>query len=723
VRRRDLSTALIATTVGAAALLPRRANSQSQDSPYYPRTEAEVASGATPMNYREPPGNPRRYGAAGDGKTPDRKALAVQDSIGEQIYLARGKYLVDSNLTLSAAVWCEQRAVFRVPDGVTLSFTGPFDGTKSQHFELEGTGTVQFGAAANRWPDEAVVPVCPEYWGAVNARAGDSTAAVQGCVNCHRDVRFYQDYSVSQIVLTGNELYIDFAGFSLIGNARVATSSVLDIKCGYSTLRDVKVDAGFNPLYQCAVHWYTNNLNLHNPCFNRIYGLWPRNALLGLCMGALPGQPLPIPRQGSVVAAGVATDAPLSESTIFGFQSTSCVRSLWMSQPNGKMQMVGATIIGSHAGWSSYGKSDYTSASTCALTIDNAPGQFSELHLSGGSIEENSEPSGLFIRLRNAHLYCAGTIMEAVCSSYFSGEVGVTLRDCMNFGFNFPIPYPPFLVAPACVGWLNISGGNLNFPSGHAAKGTVPLVKGAASIAGGLAVNYGHFVVRLDHVELEDIPFRGAPDYVPLCQGVAYTASHCLLTSYSPGFAPSRLRLVHLNDAADSLLSGKVDVSNYAVTGFAANGNGNSGGWKFTATDTTLCKWGSEASGIGVEGRALTNALRLSSGPVGADYAASATSPAVDLNPEHTCQIRGWIKCASQAGGRVRIRLANFRFDGAASAISAYSDLISLSDRQLTPDFQQLAAYAIVPADTTRVQLEISAVDGADVSLCGLELG
>src|SRR5205085_12381899 len=218
-------------------------------------------------------------------------------------------------------------------------------------------------------------------------------------------------------------------------------TSVLEIKCGYSTLRDVKVGANFNPLYQCAIHWYTNDLNLHYPGFNRIYGMWPRNALIGLCIGALPGQRLPIPPQGAVVVSGVATDAPLSESTIFGFQSVSCVRGLWMSQPNGKIEMVGATIVGSHANWNSYGNSGYTRASTCALTIDNAPSQSSELHLSGGSIEQNSEPQGLFIQLQNAHLYCSGTILDAACSSYFSGEVGVSLRDRMDLRFNFPAVY------------------------------------------------------------------------------------------------------------------------------------------------------------------------------------------------------------------------------------------------------------------------------------------
>jgi len=722
MRRRDLSTALIASSM-AAALSPRRAPAEATQIPdqpprtaYYPRTEAETAAGITPVNYYEPPGNPRRQGAVGNGKAPARAALAAQGSTGEQIYLTRGTYLVEADLTISSAVWCEQHAVFRVGNGVKLSFTGPFDGTKSRHFELEGSGRVEFGAAANQWPNEAVAPVCPEYWGAVSARAGDSTAAVQACLNCHRDVRFYQDYSVSQIVLAGNELQIDFAGFSLIGNARAALTSVLDIQCGYSTLRDLKVDANFNPLYQCAIHWYTNDLNQRPPGFNRIYGMWPRNALLGLCIGALPGQRLPIPHQGEVVAAGLATDAPLSESTIFGFQTVSCVRGVWMTQPNGKLAMVGATVIGSHAGWSSYGKSGYTHASTCALTIVNGPGQASELHLSGGSLEQNSEPSGLFVQLRNAHLYCSGTILEAVCCCYFDGEVGATFRDCMNFGFNFPAVYTPFLVTPTCFGWLNICGGNLNFPALNLMRGIAPLVKAAANLTGGFAVNYGHFVVRFTDLELEDVPFMGAPKYVPLCQGVSYTTSNCLLTSYSA--APSRIRLARLDDG-ESRLTGQVDVSNHAIKGFAANGSGTSGGWKFSVNDATRGRWGSEASGIAVEGQILSRALRLASGPADG---VTASSPVLNLKPEDSCQMRGWIKCNTRGGGKVRLRLANFMFDGSASDVSAYSELISVSDTQFTQDYQQLAGYVVIPADTTRVQLEITASDGADVSLCGLDL-
>jgi hypothetical protein len=718
MRRRDLSTALIASTVGAG-LTSGRATADPPAAPFYPRTEPEIAARVTPLNYREPPGNPRRYGAAGDGRTPDRAALAAQGSTGEQIYLTRGTYLVESDLVISSAVWCEQNAILKVADGVTLSFTGPFDGTKSRHFALSGRGKVQFGAAPNQWPCEAVAPLCPEYWGAVSVNAGDSTAAVQACVDCNRDVRFYQDYSVSQIVLAGNELHIDFAGFSLIGNGHSGSfTSVLDIKCGYSTLRDVTVDANFNPRYQCAIHWYTNSLGRHYPGFNRIYGMWARNALIGLCIGALPGQPRGLPPQGANAAAGVATDAPLSESAVFGFQTLCCVRGLWMSQANGKVTMVGATIIGSHANWRSYGDSGYTHASSCALTIDNVPGQFSELHLSGGSLEQNSEPAGQFIRLQNAHLYCCGTILEAVCSSYFSGEVGVSFRDCMDFGFDFPAAYSPFLVAPGCIGWLNISGGCINFPSGYARAAVSPLVRAASGGPERLAVNYGHFLVRFDHVELRNVPFTATSGYVPLCQGVGFSLDDCLLTGYGPGL--SRISVVRLDDRA-SALDGRVDVSNHAIAEFSTHGDGAAGGWKFSVTDKTRCKWGSEPSGITVEDHAVARALRLACDH-GAGNVVTATSPTLDLTPGSSYVLRGWIRSSAQSGGRIRIRAAHLRFDGAVSAISAYSEFVDLSSAHLSRDFQQLAAHFTLPADSSRVQLEISGSDGADVSVCGVEL-
>src|SRR5580693_3509868 len=41
----------------------------------YPRTSAEISARVTPANFAYPPGNPRRYGAVGDGVADDTAAL------------------------------------------------------------------------------------------------------------------------------------------------------------------------------------------------------------------------------------------------------------------------------------------------------------------------------------------------------------------------------------------------------------------------------------------------------------------------------------------------------------------------------------------------------------------------------------------------------------------------------------------------------------------------
>src|SRR5690606_20721054 len=56
----------------------------NQTTPDYSRTAAEIAAGVTPVDYRYPEGNVRRYGAVGNGVADDTQAIqAALDAAAE----------------------------------------------------------------------------------------------------------------------------------------------------------------------------------------------------------------------------------------------------------------------------------------------------------------------------------------------------------------------------------------------------------------------------------------------------------------------------------------------------------------------------------------------------------------------------------------------------------------------------------------------------------------
>lgn len=644
-------------------------------------------------------------------------ADAAAQADGTAIIFPAGTYAINANTTITADVVMHKGAKFAIATGVTLSLLGNVTAAPRQIFAIAGTGAIQFGSAANQWPNSP--PVCyPEWWGAggVNG-SGDDTLAVQAAFDSHRPVLFLQHYPVSQVILRGNELRVDFNGFQLQGNAGVATKSVLDIKCGYSTLHNIEVSAQFNPLYECAIHWYTNDLNTYYPGFNRIYGCFARNALLGLCIGGLPSQALPLPAAGTVQATGVATDAPLSESTIFGLQTVSCVRGLWVTQPNGKIDIAGGIIAGSNAGWSSYGASGYTKAFTCALVIRNDVTQSSEVNISGGALEQNSEPTGLFLQINNGHLYCGGTCFEAEASSYFAGIVNVSFERCVDLGFNFPGNYAPFLIDTNASGALNISNCTVSYPAGSLLTGSKPLVKGASSITGTFSVNTKGFVVNLSAVELGDVqlsPINSAGSYDPPILGVEANYKSCRFTSYNG--TPAIIALYPVDDSTDRL-QGVIDSSAYIITAFGFNGAATSGGWTFTVSNGGTCKWGSAASGATVLGKTIDKALQLFAPAAGNT---TATTPKFAVHPQRPYTLRAWA-AGGVTGSLLIVRVLWYKFDGTAAS-TASSDMFNAADTLLGATIQPVSWVAVPPKDACQAALYLEADNGATLTITDLSL-
>lgn len=111
MRRRDIPTALIASAVTAAVTLPRQSQAQTACAPpCYPETAVESAAGVNVVNTSYLPGDVRRYGAVGDGKTDDtsalKDALSAANEGGYVMYLPAGTYLISSQLQKLQSFTC-----------------------------------------------------------------------------------------------------------------------------------------------------------------------------------------------------------------------------------------------------------------------------------------------------------------------------------------------------------------------------------------------------------------------------------------------------------------------------------------------------------------------------------------------------------------------------------------------------------------------------------------
>lgn len=689
----------------------------SQSQPVYDQTTAEANVSVVPLFKNFPSGNPRRQGAPIDGVTSARAALFTQNSTAEQIYLTRGTYLVDSNLTISSAVWCEAGAIFKVATGVTLTFTGPFDGSVSQHFQCVGTGAVVFGSAANQWPNVPVKPVCPEYWGAQGVNGiGDDTLAVQACFNAHRAFVFNQHYPVSHVDLIGNELVGDFNNFELRGVAAgglASVNSVLDLRCGYSVIHNIRVNQNFNRVYACAIQWYTNNLNLYYPGFNRFYGMYVTNAVIGLVIGALPSQANPIPAQGTVQAVGTATDAPLSESEIYGFKSMLCVRPIYMRQPNGKVTLVSPDMRGEVTGW----PGGYpTPSECCAYTQANAG---SEMTVLGGFLEQVQEATGKLFELTGGNLHVVGTCIEQIVSGYigtipsYGTDAKARFEKILNWGVN-TTSLPVIQVQDACTGMLTLRDTWIVRPAGNYATGTAAVVKGVSSFGGGYSPNL-NFYVDCDGVEFRDCPFNYATAYVPPILGArwrnhlgwinSYNGSN--VRTYSQRFSEGR-----------NLLAGQVDLTATLVSAYPQTTNSSSQGWTFAVSSASQ-SWGKYTTGLPtIEDTTLAAALRLTTIAGGT---ISATSPKMACDPQRAYLLRGLISAAAGVNANFIARALFYKFDGSACS-TASQDFISCYNSVLGSAWQELYGLFKTPSDCTQVALFLYTENAGDVQVANLEV-
>lgn len=80
----------------------------NQSTPDYRRTDSEISAGVTPVDYRYPEGDVRRYGAVGDGTTDDAESVQTACDVAEvnggAVAVPPGKYRLTSTVTIPAYV-------------------------------------------------------------------------------------------------------------------------------------------------------------------------------------------------------------------------------------------------------------------------------------------------------------------------------------------------------------------------------------------------------------------------------------------------------------------------------------------------------------------------------------------------------------------------------------------------------------------------------------------
>lgn len=526
---------------------------------------------------------------------------------------------------------------------------------------------------------------------------------------------------VSQINFTSAGIRYTANGMIFRGNATSATTAIVQVKTGNGNIfQDLAVDGNLNSNYQCGIHWYTNNLNLYYPGNCRFTGsMTVTSCLVGLCIGGLPSQALPLPAQGTTQADGIATDAPLSESFIEGFQSIACINAIYMAQPNGKVFMSNPVISGSSSGWAGhFGTSGYTAASTCALIAKLDATQANELYISGGAVENIADTTGTFIQCYNSHIHFDGATIEACAPSFIAFASNVTFDHCLDMGWNFSTAYSPFLVDPAASGILSFTDCTIGYPSADLTGTTgAPFVKGASNLAGTFAVNTKGFSVNFQGVELRDVPaapLSGVAAYNPTVSGLQSHFENSKYTSYNG--TPAITIQYDMDDGLD-ILRGTIDQSNYIITAYGANGNAAIGGWTFAVSNVGTCQWGSAAATITIIEKVIDKCLKLFAP---AAQTTQATSPKFGISPQRPYTLRGWVQ-GGVTGSQITIQLLWFKFDGTASG-TVSTNLLNAADTAIGATFVPFQFLAMPPKDCSQAQVVLIAANGATMQIADLNL-
>jgi len=346
------------------------------------------------------------YGYCHEGTIED--ALADIGSDSRTLYIPNGTWrispasfslIIPSNVGLKI----EKGAVLEIATGVTLTINGPFEAGLYQVFDCVGTGEVVFGSGS-------VNEVYPEWWGINGDTSPYDTAAVQAAFTSGENIRFTRTYYVTSVILdlVNANRVVDFNGFSLIGVASVATSSVLEIKENFLTAYKVDVNVNFNTNYTCAVQWRSDAT--HTSQYNKIYGLHIWYAMIGLIYGENIGTS--------------SYSAAQSENTIYSFTTHGVQVPLVGNQNNGFLYLVSPIISCAPTEWVSQPGYNGVTWWTSAYSFNNPVGV---LVITGGEILK-AGPQGYGIRGKSFYIY--GAYLEVASTlGYLTGSATIVNSD------------------------------------------------------------------------------------------------------------------------------------------------------------------------------------------------------------------------------------------------------------------------------------------------------
>lgn len=559
------------------------------------------------------------------------------------------------------------------------------------------------------------------WFGAVADSTTNDTAALQNaittCATAGQPLFLVRNsYAVTQVLINGGQQYID--GRNCIITRRSgsgASKSLVDLKSGFNVIKNMFLEAGRATDYDCALHWYTNNLNLYYPGFNRIDGLFLRYAKVGLGIGALPSQYdhaagvaglWGIPAQGTVQAAGIATDAPVSESTLSNVITYGCLNPIWMCQPNGKLTLTDSAILGATNEWSGQ---DNTTVMPLRMRAS------STLNITNCSIEQNVATTGRFFDLWDGtQTYVCNSVIESVAPSWLQDNASLTLSLISDFGYN--TEDAPFKIDTAWTGNLVISDCALFrtyacdvTPIHSVVESYNGWVQGSS--VGAAAPNlFG--TVRFSNVDflVSGIGHGSADQYVPLCSNVKYHVDNCYKVTLDSGTGlPTTKKL--MNDGPE-LFNPGIDITSSVLSAYPVSTT-PMGGWTFVQDAGPIGRWGKVTTSLpAIYDEVPTAAIELNS--VSNTGIAKITSPKVFVQPSKMYILRSYLKNGNST--TTGFTITAYFWDWAGVACSTASSLLYTGKNNIFGTAWAPTSFEFnIPAGCSQVSIEYKSVDGTNM--------